>query len=81
MAGGEIGRAGVMEPTRTDSGSLTPDGDHPTEDELHTLRKVADSLPLSAWFVGVVELCERFAYYGLSVSWMWLENCQGYHTD
>ncbi|ODQ49734.1 di/tri peptide transporter 2 [Saitoella complicata NRRL Y-17804] len=38
----------------------------PTEEELSTLRRVSDNIPLSAWFVVVVELCERFAYYGLS---------------
>ncbi|KAL7273533.1 peptide transporter ptr2 [Rhizina undulata] len=46
--------------------SLSADGEEPTEYELQTLRKVADRLPLSAWFIAVVELCERFAYYGLS---------------
>lgn len=41
-------------------------GYYPTEEELHTLRKVADRLPLSAWSIAVVELCERFTYYGVS---------------
>ena len=40
--------------------------DEPTEDELATLRKVADRLPWSAFIVALVELCERFTYYGLS---------------
>jgi proton-dependent oligopeptide transporter, POT family len=44
-----------------------PEGaSHPTEEELATLRKVSDSLPWSAFLVALVELCERFAYYGLS---------------
>ncbi|VVT54161.1 uncharacterized protein SAPINGB_P003937 [Magnusiomyces paraingens] len=38
----------------------------PTEEELETLRKVPDSLPMSAWSVAVVELCERFTYYGIT---------------
>ncbi|EEP75988.1 peptide transporter PTR2-A [Uncinocarpus reesii 1704] len=38
----------------------------PTEDELNTLRKVAGPLPWSAFLVAVVELCERFAYYGVT---------------
>ena len=42
------------------------EGDEPTEKELATLRKVADSLPWSAFIVALVELCERFTYYGLS---------------
>lgn len=42
------------------------EGDEPTEQELATLRKVADHLPWSAFIVALVELCERFTYYGLS---------------
>lgn len=44
----------------------TVDGDAPTEHEKQTLRKVSDKLPWSAFLVAVVELCERFTYYGLS---------------
>ena len=40
--------------------------DEPTEEELATLRKVSDHLPWSAFIVAMVELCERFTYYGLS---------------
>ncbi|KAJ5681381.1 uncharacterized protein N7477_001321 [Penicillium maclennaniae] len=47
-------------------GSVTPDGGEPTEDEKRTLRHIAENLPLSAWLVAVVELCERFTYYGMS---------------
>ncbi|KAK6535897.1 hypothetical protein TWF281_000148 [Arthrobotrys megalospora] len=36
----------------------------PTAEEKATLRHVAESLPLSAWLVAIVELCERFSYYG-----------------
>jgi proton-dependent oligopeptide transporter, POT family len=46
--------------------SLEDDSNDPTEEELRTLRKVADSLPIAAWFVAVVELCERFSYYGIT---------------
>ena len=42
------------------------EADEPTEQEKLTLRRVADKLPKSAWLVAVIELCERFAYYGLS---------------
>ena len=42
------------------------DGDEPTEEEKRTLRKVADKLPWSAFLVAMVELCERFTFYGLS---------------
>ena len=29
------------------------------------LRRVADSFPLSVWLIATVELCERFAYFGI----------------
>ncbi|KAI9376468.1 POT family-domain-containing protein [Aspergillus egyptiacus] len=45
---------------------VTPDGEEPTPDENKSLRHVAENLPVSAWLVAIVELCERFAYYGMS---------------
>lgn len=44
----------------------TPDGEEPNETEKRTLRHVAENLPVSAWLVAVVELCERFTYYGMN---------------
>lgn len=41
-------------------------GVRPTAEELRTLRKVGEPLPKSAFLVAVVELCERFTYYGAS---------------
>ncbi|KAF2640028.1 peptide transporter-like protein PTR2 [Massarina eburnea CBS 473.64] len=38
----------------------------PTAEELASLPKVSDKLPWGAFLVAIVELCERFAYYGLS---------------
>ncbi|CCG84806.1 protein of unknown function [Taphrina deformans PYCC 5710] len=38
--------------------------DHPTEEDLATLRKVAGKVPWTAYTVAFVELCERFSYYG-----------------
>jgi len=38
----------------------------PTEEEFATLRRVSDKIPIAAFSVVIVELCERFAYYGLS---------------
>ncbi|TEY75192.1 hypothetical protein BOTCAL_0064g00250 [Botryotinia calthae] len=40
------------------------DEEEPTDEEKKTLRRIGDSLPMSAWLVAVVELCERFSYYG-----------------
>ncbi|KAJ5975012.1 hypothetical protein N7481_008719 [Penicillium waksmanii] len=46
--------------------SPTPDGQEPNDQEKASLRHIAENLPLSAWLVAVVELCERFTYYGMS---------------
>ncbi|KAJ5698086.1 hypothetical protein N7462_000091 [Penicillium macrosclerotiorum] len=45
---------------------VTPDGEEPSDDEKRSLRHVAENLPVSAWLVAMVELCERFTYYGMS---------------
>ncbi|KAL1953755.1 hypothetical protein VTO42DRAFT_2286 [Malbranchea cinnamomea] len=42
------------------------DGEEPTEEEQATLQKVAGPLPWSAFLVAVVELAERFTYYGVN---------------
>ncbi|KAF8243851.1 MFS peptide transporter [Wilcoxina mikolae CBS 423.85] len=46
------------------SESVGADGDHPTDNELLTLRRVSGKVPWTAYTVAVVELCERFSYYG-----------------
>jgi len=35
-----------------------------TEEELATLRRVSDALPWTAYMIAIVELAERFSYYG-----------------
>lgn len=42
----------------------TPEGEVPTEHEKSTLRHVGESLPFTVFLVAVIELCERFTYYG-----------------
>lgn len=42
-------------------------GEFPTEEELHTLRRVADHIPWKVYTLAFVELCERFSYYGSTV--------------
>ena len=39
----------------------------PTEEELHTLRRVSDKIPWHAYTIAFVELCERFSFYGTTV--------------
>lgn len=44
------------------------DGDElPTEEEMHTLRRVAGHINWAAYSVAICELAERFSYYGSSV--------------
>ncbi|CCD25319.1 Ptr2p NDAI_0E05020 [Naumovozyma dairenensis CBS 421] len=40
--------------------------EEPTDEELNTLKRVGGKIPLRCWLIGVVELAERFSYYGLS---------------
>jgi POT family proton-dependent oligopeptide transporter len=42
------------------------DGEYetPTEEEIHTLRRVSGKIPWAAYTIAFVELCERFSYYG-----------------
>ncbi|TDZ36995.1 Peptide transporter PTR2 [Colletotrichum trifolii] len=42
----------------------SPDGAEPTEYEKSTLKRVGENLPASAFLIAVVELTERFTYYG-----------------
>lgn len=42
------------------------DGEDPTDEDLATLRRIADKIPIGGFLVAVVEMTERFAYYGLS---------------
>jgi POT family proton-dependent oligopeptide transporter len=42
-------------------------GEYPTEEEFHTLRRVADKVPWMIYTIAFVELCERFSYYGTTV--------------
>ena len=40
--------------------------EYPTEEEIKTLRHIPYTLPARAWLVCIIELCERFCYYGVS---------------
>jgi hypothetical protein len=42
-------------------------GEFPTEEELHSLRRVPGHVPWKAFALAFVELCERFSYYGTTV--------------
>lgn len=37
----------------------------PTEEELHTLRRVPGTIPILAYLICIVEFCERGSYYGV----------------
>lgn len=49
-----------------------------TEEDLSLLRRVSHSIPLSCWLVALVELAERFSYYGLSTPFQnYMQNLPG----
>lgn len=69
------GHVGADEKAPLEESSVSPsvveeddgfDGELPTEEEKQTLRRIGDSVPKAAFLVAVVELCERFTYYGAS---------------
>jgi len=63
----------VALPGSLESGENTPSSSsegkkaQPTEKELRECRHVKNSLSRSVWFVALLGLCERFAYYGIIV--------------
>lgn len=58
--------AGAVNTGVTEDQSHKMSGPEPTEEDRRTLRKVSDHLPWPAFLVAMIELCERFTYYGLS---------------
>jgi proton-dependent oligopeptide transporter, POT family len=52
------------EDSSRDGDSIIEGSEGVTEHELHTLRHVADRLPITAWLVVIVEFAERWTYYG-----------------
>jgi POT family proton-dependent oligopeptide transporter len=52
---------------RSDDYDEDIEGEFPTEEEFHSLRRVADRIPWSIYTIAFIELCERFSYYGTTV--------------
>ncbi|KAK9468052.1 POT family-domain-containing protein [Lipomyces arxii] len=50
--------------------SSTLSGESISDYDLRTLRRISDKLPAAVWLVALVELCERFTYYGISGPFM-----------
>ncbi|KAG4422220.1 hypothetical protein IFR04_004600 [Cadophora malorum] len=44
--------------------SETPDDEEPNDHEKQTLRRIGENLPIAAWLVAIIELSERFTFYG-----------------
>lgn len=68
LAGGYISQAHPhsddLEREKDTETAPTPDGEEPSEYEKHSLRRVGENLPASAFLIAIVELTERFTYYG-----------------
>ncbi|RCI08656.1 hypothetical protein L249_4640 [Ophiocordyceps polyrhachis-furcata BCC 54312] len=63
MSKGSLARHSVASASSTDDDY---DG-RPTQEEMHSLRRVSGKIMWSMWTIAFVELCERFSYYGTSV--------------
>lgn len=49
----------------TDKDLIGPNGEqYPSEEEWRTLRRVYGKVNWMIYIIGIVEMCERFAYYG-----------------
>ncbi|KIY43855.1 peptide transporter PTR2A [Fistulina hepatica ATCC 64428] len=65
----------VVDKAELDSASDLPEDydsvhaglEFPTEEELATLRRTQDSIPWNAYLIAVIEMAERFSFYGSSV--------------
>lgn len=66
---GTIDRNGVFDPAPAYSSDDDDVDGHekPTEEELHTLRRVSGKIKWAAFSVAICELAERFSYYGSSI--------------
>lgn len=49
------------------SGGVTADGQFPTPEEMQSLRRIANKIPMKLFSIAFIELCERFSYYGCTV--------------
>ncbi|KAF2473563.1 PTR2-domain-containing protein [Lindgomyces ingoldianus] len=43
------------------------EGEEPTEEDLRTLPRISGKIPWTAYTIAIVEMCERFGYYGCQV--------------
>ncbi|KAM5355062.1 hypothetical protein ACJ41O_001708 [Fusarium nematophilum] len=65
LAGGYIAPADEKKPSESDPEfGDSAEGEEPNDHERQTLRRVGENLPASAFLIAVVELTERFTYYG-----------------
>jgi POT family proton-dependent oligopeptide transporter len=49
------------------AGGVTADGQFPTPEEMQSLRRIANKIPMKLFSIAFIELCERFSYYGCTV--------------
>lgn len=54
----------IKQESNTSASTSINEHEHPTEEDLATLRRVSGQIPWTAFAVAFVELCERFSYYG-----------------
>lgn len=64
---GSIDVTKVPASSNGDGGLLDDDEEQPTEEDMHTLRRVSGHINWAAYSVAFCELGERFSYYGSSI--------------
>ncbi|KAI5477097.1 PTR2-domain-containing protein [Pseudohyphozyma bogoriensis] len=57
-------KTGVEITERTIGGAAAADGEFPSEHDRATLRRMPGPIRIEAYLIGLIELCERFSYYG-----------------
>lgn len=62
----ETSSSGDVEALEPEEHTRDPSHIRPTEEEKHTLRKVADHIPAVSYALCLVEFAERASYYGVS---------------
>jgi len=63
----EKGPVIISEPVSDAESSLLPRD--ATEEEIRTLPRVVDRIPLAAWAAALVGAAERFSYYAIVTIW------------
>jgi POT family proton-dependent oligopeptide transporter len=66
--------AGTGSDAAVSAGGVTADGQFPTPEEMQSLRRISNKIPMKLFSIAFIELCERFSYYGCTVVCKFCDN-------